>query len=170
MRKFSILAACLCFLLAGVAIALYASRPPTAPDMRLTLLSCTDIGMTNGFKTREATFDILNHSDGTVQLYSVAIEQRENVPPHLGFNPTVVRGATPTVMRSGATEKVRVRFTEFADGRPTEVRAHCTVIPGTPRNRWLDWLYRRTVLKVFSPKQTKPTSSSYSFSSKWTEN
>jgi hypothetical protein len=165
-RTLYILAVCLCLLIGVFAIALFRARPATAPDIQLTFVNCVEAGKTNGLlRTREATFAVVNRGDRRVQLNSIAIEQRANGLPQ-DFNSTVARGPTPTVLRSGECQKVRLRFMDLANGLPSEFRARCVVTPGA--SRWTDWIRNQTWSRLFPQKQKKSVSK-YSFSSQWTE-
>jgi hypothetical protein len=158
---------------AAAAFVLFQAGPPAAPDMSVTLLGCTRLPRSGYETVREAEYEIINRSDGSVRLHRVIIEQRDGAqypPAGPGLFPLAppARATSPDILRPGARRKIVLRFSSRPN-RPAEFRGVCSVTPEVPRSRLLAWIRQQAWAKHFPVGRPAPPPGSYSFSSAWEE-
>jgi hypothetical protein len=159
---------------AAAAFVLFQAEPPSAPDMSVTLLGCSNLPGSTGYQIiREAEYEIINRSDGSVRLHRVIVEQRDGSqflpagPGLLSLAPPA-RATSPDILRPGERRKIALRFSSRPN-RPAEFRGVCSVTPEVPRSRLLAWIRQQPWAKHFPVGRPAPSPGSYSFSSAWEE-
>jgi hypothetical protein len=162
------------------------SKPPTAPSLRIDLVSCTNVSakarargpLSSPPIQKDAEFKVFNRGDRAVRIEKgIIIEEREAGMSDFGLNlnhlfQTNIVGATGTI-GSGESRTFIVRFWSL-NGRyvgeegpiPYELRAVCETGPAEATLRFRIWLKGQAWSKHL-PRGFLKEVNSYIFASGW---